>query len=76
MDNVKLEVAKRYVDMVEKHKKESLEMTKELARSEMEDDAILETFYKVSDYNTTLYLESETAQRFYGKLVKRLLKEE
>ena len=76
MDNVKIEVAKKYVDMVERHHNESLKMTKELGCSELDDDETLETFYKVSYYNTELYQELKTANRFYEKLVNRLLKDE
>ena len=61
MDNVKMEVVERYVEMVERHRRESLEMVKELSKS-IDLDQFEETFYEISEYNNSLYLKSEIAQ--------------
>lgn len=67
MDNVNLELAKRYMEMVERHKQESLEMVKELSKS-TDWDEFEETFYKISEYNNSLYLELELAKIYYDRI--------
>ena len=61
MDNVKMEVAERYVEMVKRHKQESLEMVKELSKS-IDGDEFEETFYKICNYNSSLYRKLEMAK--------------
>ena len=69
MDNVKMEVAERYVEMVERHKQESLEMVKELSKS-IDGDEFEETFYEISNYNNTLYRKLERAKIHYSDMIE------
>ena len=71
----KLEVAKKYVDMVTRHNDEALQMTQELARTEMtkESEAV---FYEVANYSKSQNTKMKLAQYFYGHLVDDLIKEE
>ena len=61
MDNVELKVAERYLEMVKRHKQESLEMVKELSKS-IDFGEFEWTFYKISDYNSSLYRKLEMAE--------------
>lgn len=75
MENERLEVAKKYVDMVKRHNDEALEMTKELARTEMtkEDEAV---FYEVANYGKSLNTKMKLAQYFYAEIVRDVIGEE
>ena len=70
MDNVKLEVAERYVEMVKRHKQESLEMVKELSKS-IDGDEFEETFYEISEYNNSLYTKSELAKIHHRNMIRK-----
>ena len=70
MDNVKMEVAERYVEMVERHRQESLEMVKELSKS-TDLGEFEETFYEISEYNNSLYTESELAKIHYRNMIRK-----
>ena len=70
MDNVKMEVAERYVEMVGRHKQESLEMVKELSKS-TDLGEFEETFYEISEYNNSLYMESEIAKIHHRDMIKK-----
>ena len=69
MDNVELKVAERYVEMVKRHKQESLEMVKELSKS-IDGDEFEETFYKISNYNNSLYRKLEMAEIHYSDMIE------
>lgn len=69
MDNVKMEVAERYVEMVKRHRQESLEMVKELSKS-TDLGEFEETFYKISEYNNSLYRKLEMAKIHYSDMIE------
>ena len=69
MNNVKMEVAERYVEMVERHKQESLKMVKELSKS-TDLGEFEETFYKISEYNNSLYRKLEMAKIHYSDMIE------
>ena len=69
MDNVKMEVVERYVEMVKRHKQEALEMVKELSKS-IDGDEFEETFYKISNYNNSLYRKLEMAEIHYSDMIE------
>ena len=68
MDNVKL--AERYVEMVERHRQESLEMVKELSKS-TDFDEFEETFYEISEYTNSLYTNSELAKIHHRSMIRK-----
>ena len=68
MDNVKL--AERYVEMVERHRQESLEMVKELSKS-TDFGEFEETFYEISEYNNSLYTKSELAKIHHRNMIRK-----
>ena len=72
MDNVKMEVVERYVEMVERHRRESLEMVKELSKS-IDLDQFEETFYEISEYNNSLYRQSEIAKIHHRDMIKKTI---
>ena len=70
MDNVKIEVAERYVEMVKRHKQEALEMVKELSKS-TDLGEFEETFYEISEYNNSLYMKLEIAKIHHRDMIKK-----
>ena len=70
MDNVELKVAERYVEMVKRHKQESLEMVKELSKS-TDLGEFEETFYEISEYNNSLYTKSELAKIHHRNMIRK-----
>ena len=70
MDSVKLEVVERYVEMVERHRQESLEMVKELSKS-TDLSEFEETFYEISEYNNSLYTKLEIAKIHHRSMIRK-----
>ena len=69
MDNVELKVAERYLEMVKRHKQESLEMVKELSKS-IDFGEFEWTFYKISEYHNSLYRKLEMAEIHYSYMIE------
>ena len=64
-----MEVAERYVEMVERHRQESLEMVKELSKS-TDLGEFEETFYRIAEYKNSLYRKLEMAKIHYSDMIE------